>query len=100
MKRMRPLVLSTDFILGINGQLMFHNGASEDPEIGTVEDWYLINTVFFGHPIHVHLIQYEFIQEYTLKLVEGEGRCAFYQVDFYMLNDLDCPFIDGFDYSS
>ena len=58
-RRMRPLVFSSiDFRFGINGHLSFHSGESETPTIGTVEDWYLINTINFGHPIHVHLIQY------------------------------------------
>ena len=68
---MRPLVRTTQFSFGINGHIDFHQGASENPMIGTVEDWYLINTMTspqIGHPIHVHLIQYEHLREYTLKL--------------------------------
>ena len=71
---MRPLILTTGFHLGINGHTLFHNGASENPTIGTVEDWFLINTMIIGHPMHIHLIQYEVIGEFSLKHYSVPGR--------------------------
>ena len=91
---MRPLIRDSSFNFGINGQTTFHNGESENPEIGTIEDWYFINTMTdpkISHPLHVHLIQYEHIREYELKFVPGR-KCTFYQVDFYMRSlTTSCP---------
>lgn len=51
-------------------------GASEDPQIGTTEDWYIINNLWEGHPIHVHLINFQIIDSYSLKTI-SEG-CTLY----------------------
>jgi FtsP/CotA-like multicopper oxidase with cupredoxin domain len=55
---MRPL-LSINGIMTINGRTDFHGGKSEDPTIGTVEDWYIINAMNLGHPIHFHLVNFQ-----------------------------------------
>ena len=54
--------------------------------MGTVEDWYLINTIPFGHPIHVHLINFQVVREYDLLLI-GNGSfssCSIYELDFLL----------------
>lgn len=54
--------------------------------MGTVEDWYLINTIPFGHPIHVHLINFQVVREYDLLLI-GDGSfssCSIYELDFLL----------------
>ena len=76
---------------GINGHLEFSQGASENPQIGTIEDWYLINSMVFpiDHPIHIHLINYQFVNKYSLRIfsVKNSGiECAFYEMDFYLEN--------------
>jgi spore coat protein A, manganese oxidase len=40
---------------------MFDMGASDNPKIGTIEDWYFINTLFEAHPIHFHLINFQVV---------------------------------------
>lgn len=80
--RFRPLVWVGRQTFTINGRVDFHNGSSENPTMGTVEDWYLINTIPFGHPIHVHLINFQVVREYDL-LVTGNG-CSVYELDFLL----------------
>lgn len=48
--RMRPLFFNGSSFF-FNGHYEFSgSGASEDPKIGTTEDWYLINTIFLLIP--------------------------------------------------
>lgn len=62
---MRPLMMirgdTGGRAFGINGHFVFSQGASENPKIGTTEDWYMINTMSGPHPIHIHLINYQLI---------------------------------------
>ena len=60
-KRMRPL-LWTGKVFTINGRTDFHKGQSENPMLGTTEDWFIVNTIFFSHPIHVHLINFQVVR--------------------------------------
>jgi FtsP/CotA-like multicopper oxidase with cupredoxin domain len=78
-KRMRPL-LST-IRLTINGRQDFHAGKSENPVIGTVEDWFIINTMGMDHPIHIHLINFQVVKVYDLRLYEGSSSTK-YELDF------------------
>ena len=97
-KRMRPLLFYNggkkyDFRFSINGHPTFHGGKSENPQIGTVEDWYFINLIWFApHPIHVHLINYQLVKEYSLKKVNE--NITYYHCDFFLeyaaLNDSNC----------
>lgn len=66
-RRMRPLFFSSDGEFGINGHLRFSQGASDNPRIGTIEDWFLINIMDENHPIHIHLIQYQAVELIALK---------------------------------
>lgn len=78
-KRMRPL-MSISRIFSINGRTDFHHGRSENPTIGTYEDWYLINTMGGAHPIHVHLINFQVIKILSLRKTSNE--CTLYELDF------------------
>lgn len=63
---------------------MFDMGASDFPQIGTIEDWYIINNLWEGHPIHFHLVNFQVIQTYRLKtVVAGEEECSLYELDFF-----------------
>ena len=53
----------------INGHYRFHKGQSENPEIGTTEDWWLINLSGFEHPIHVHLINFQVVEYIGLRSI-------------------------------
>lgn len=66
-------------------------GASENPKIGSVEDWYLINTISFGHPIHIHLIQFQIIEYYQLRV--APGGCTYYLIDF--VRDQSKTYLNG-----
>ena len=69
LSRMRPLISRPfDQRFVINGHYMFDMGASENPQIGTIEDWYIINTITEPHPIHMHLQQFQVVRTYSLKL--------------------------------
>lgn len=78
-KRMRPLMIING-IFTINGRLDFHAGKSENPTIGTYEDWYLINLFGGAHPIHVHLINFQVVKILTLR--KTSGGCNVYELDF------------------
>jgi FtsP/CotA-like multicopper oxidase with cupredoxin domain len=86
--RMRPFFYDGSRF-NFNGHYSFtDHGHSDDPQIGTTEDWFFINAIFFGHPIHVHLINYQVIAQGTLKsfTVSNLGRtlqCSLYEIDFY-----------------
>jgi spore coat protein A, manganese oxidase len=41
---------------------------SENPEAGTVEIWNLVNTTTDGHPIHIHLVQFQVLERRPLDL--------------------------------
>jgi hypothetical protein len=78
---MRPLLsLPRDEKFVINGHYMFDMGASDNPKIGTIEDWYFINTLFEVHPIHFHLVNFQVVQTFTLRMVQEE--CTLYEVDY------------------
>jgi FtsP/CotA-like multicopper oxidase with cupredoxin domain len=38
---------------------------SEQPELGTTEDWIIVNPTMDPHPIHLHLIQFQLVQRET-----------------------------------
>ena len=75
--RMRPIFFySKKFFF--NGHYMFsESGRSDNPKIGTTEDWFFINTMSFAHPIHVHLINYQIIGKTRLRLTE-DTACSLY----------------------
>ena len=83
---MRPILLYPEkeggAFFSINGHVNFHHGQSENPQIGTVEDWYYINLIGNPHPIHVHLINFQMIKQYSLKMVTGS--VTYYHCDFYL----------------
>lgn len=82
-KRMRPLIMvnSPKVFFSINGRFDFHAGKSENPTIGTYEDWYLINTMDEDHPIHVHLINFQVVKVLNLRLTPSK-TCTIYEIDF------------------
>ena len=68
--RMRPMFFSNgNFIF--NGHYHFsESGASDNPKIGTTEDWFIINTMVnpsIRHPLHIHLINYQVIAQAQLR---------------------------------
>ena len=42
---------------------------SEKPELGTTEDWVIVNPTMDQHPIHLHLIQFQLVQRETFDSV-------------------------------
>ena len=45
----------------LNGQ-MFDSGVTEKPQLGTTEDWDIVNTKPDDHPIHLHLVQFKLLE--------------------------------------
>ena len=85
-KRMRPLFFR-GLIYSINGHTMFHQGRSENPQIGTVEDWFMINlNLNKAHPFHFHLVNFQIVKSYELKLFKTSNNltCSYYEIDFYL----------------
>jgi spore coat protein A len=63
---------------------------SETPELGTTEDWIIVNPASNSHPIHVHLIQFQLVSRQTF-------NTAAYLEDWTALNGeppLDHPTIN------
>jgi spore coat protein A len=52
---------------------------SENPELGTTEDWIIVNPATNAHPIHVHLIQFQLISRQTF-------NATAYMADWTALN--------------
>lgn len=50
----------------IGAHYMFEDGASDQPKIGTVEDFYLINNLWEDHPMHIHLINHQVVKDIDL----------------------------------
>ena len=48
----------------LDGQ-MWDAPISEQPELGTTEEWILANTTMNAHPIHIHLVQFQLVQRQT-----------------------------------
>jgi FtsP/CotA-like multicopper oxidase with cupredoxin domain len=53
----------------IGAHYMFEMGASDSPQIGTFEDFYMVNTLWERHPMHIHLINFQTVATYTLKSI-------------------------------
>jgi spore coat protein A len=43
---------------------------SEKPELGTTEDWVIVNPTMNSHPIHLHLVQFQLVQRQGLASTE------------------------------
>jgi FtsP/CotA-like multicopper oxidase with cupredoxin domain len=81
-RRMRPLIRGGG-MLTIHGRADYHSGHSENPKIGDVEDWFIINTFpDRQHPIHVHLINFQVVKQYSLRMLLNTS-CSLYGMDFY-----------------
>ena len=39
---------------------------SEEPQIGTTEDWIIVNPLMTAHPIHMHLVQFQLVKRQEL----------------------------------
>lgn len=39
---------------------------TEEPQLGTTEDWYIVNPTMNNHPIHLHLIQFQLVKRQAL----------------------------------
>jgi spore coat protein A len=48
--------------LRLNG-LRFDDPITEDPKLGTVEDWWIVNTTGDMHPMHLHLVTFEVVEK-------------------------------------
>jgi spore coat protein A len=50
------------------GGARWDDPVTEAPEAGTVEIWNLVNTTTDGHPIHLHLVQFQVLERRTFDL--------------------------------
>ena len=60
-KRTVTLNLAPDGSYLLNGQ-MFDGGLSEEPRVGSTEDWDIVNISYSDHPIHLHLVQFQILE--------------------------------------
>lgn len=89
---MRPFVKTFDNHTAINGHLTIFEGKSENPMLGSVEDWFFINSVDTAQSIHVDLVQSQALDQYKLNEVPNTNMCTFYSVDFFMKYACSCKF--------
>lgn len=66
---MRPFSKTSDDHIATNGNLAIFEGKSEDPYLGTVEDWYFINNMNSPQTIHFELVQFQTMDQFTLNQV-------------------------------
>lgn len=64
-KRTVTLIDASGHAMLLNGQ-MFDGDVSETPQLGTTEDWDIVNTTSGDHPIHLHLVQFKLLQRRTI----------------------------------
>ena len=72
----------------IGAHYMFEMGASDSPQIGTFEDFYMVNTLWERHPMHIHLINFQTVATYTLKSIPLNVNCTLYMLDYFRLSGL------------
>ncbi len=87
---MRPFSKTSDGHIATNGHLTIFEGRSEDPYLGTFEDWYFINSINVPQSIHLDLVQFQTIDQYSLNQVPNTDFCTFYNVDFFMKYATNC----------
>ncbi len=46
--------------------LPYEAPATEKPEVGTTEDWVIVNPTMNSHPIHLHLVQFQLVERQTI----------------------------------
>ena len=73
----------------IGAHYMFEDGASDQPKIGTVEDFYLINNLWEDHPMHIHLINHQVVKGYRLKQLPENSDCTLYFLDFLRFSGIE-----------
>ena len=87
---MRPFDKTSDDHIAINGHLTIFHGKSENPVLGSIEDWYFINNVDTAQSIHVDLVQFQAMDQFKLNEVPNTQFCSFYSVDFFMKFATSC----------
>jgi hypothetical protein len=93
-RRFKPFMRDSfaQFNLVINGHHHFGEGASDQPQIGTTEDWFFINTLLnpdLPHSVHVHLINFQVISHGEMKKMPlsnppSRNMCSYYEIDYYI----------------
>jgi spore coat protein A len=59
--------------------LAYDSKPTETPQVGTTEDWIIVNPTMNSHPIHLHLVQFQLVERQTLASVQ-------YLYDWEVLN--------------
>lgn len=93
-RRFKPFMRDSfaEFNLVINGHHRYNEGASDQPRIGTTEDWFFMNLLLgpdLPHSVHVHLINFQIIAQGELKRMppsvpSSRNRCSYYEIDYYI----------------
>lgn len=55
----------------------WNDAVTETPAVGTTEVWELLNTTGDGHPIHVHLVQFQVLNRQPFDTYLGTGQLVF-----------------------
>lgn len=65
----------------LNGQ-RWGADVSELPQVGSIEEWQIVNLTGDTHPIHLHLFQFQLVGRYPMT----EDNLARYEADWIALN--------------
>ncbi len=74
----------------LNGQRWSAN-VSEMPQVGTIEEWQIVNLTGDTHPIHLHLFQFQVVGRYQLNAVDSYEK-KWLEVNKLGLTDGMLPF--------
>lgn len=72
----------------IGAHYMFEMGRADNAQIGTIDDFYLVNTLWEAHPMHIHLINFQVVATYSLKSIPENEQCTLYMLDYFRLSGL------------
>jgi spore coat protein A, manganese oxidase len=68
--------------LGLPGRtgLPWGSPVTITPKVGTTEDWYFINRTGDGHPMHLHLVRFQFVKRFYIDAVQFDLNGTLVQV--------------------
>jgi len=68
----------------LNGR-MFHDVITEEPFLGDVEEWVIINTTPDVHPMHIHLVKFEVVEKGYIDNVHAPFQGVYTRADSFAL---------------
>jgi spore coat protein A len=83
-----PVYSSVDLIGQMEGSIAWHSPTTENPALGTTEEWEIWNVTGDAHPVHLHLVHFDILDRQEIKWDSNADE------DGFILDDLS-PVGDG-----